>query len=429
MPDVKVENLPKNSAKLTVTVSLEELKPFLEDAARHVSEHLQIPGFRPGKADYETVKRHAGEMKIYEEAIEPVVRKTFLEAVLSQHLETVGSPAVDIVKLAPGNDLIYTATVALMPVVEQLADFRILEVKAKPVIASDEDVGRVLKDLQRWQTKEVRATTGEGATKEDKVTIDMNLKRAGVPIEGGQTLGHAVYLNESYYVPGFIDEVLGMKEGEQKTFTLTFPKEHVQKSIAGQPVEFDVRVKELYHLDHPAIDDAFATSLSQKDLADLKARLQENLTTEREEQETYRLEREILELVAGKSRVGDIPDLLVNEEINKMLEELKRGVAEQGLDFDTYLKNLKKTLADLKLDMSDQAVMRIKVALVIREIAKRENITIEKKELDGELDRQATEIQDKKTKKLLHTPAYRDYTENILRNRKVTDLLRQTMIK
>ncbi len=429
MPDVQIENLPKNSAKLTITIPLDELKPFLEDAARHVSERLQIPGFRPGKADFDAVKRHAGEMKIYEEAIEPVVRKTFLEAALSKKLETVGSPAIDIVKLAPGNDLVYTATVALMPKVEQLADFRGLTVKAKPITISEEDTGRVLKDLQRMQTKETRARSTETATKADKVLVNMNLKKGGVPIEGGQALGHSVYLNESYYVPGFVDQVLGMKEGEQKSFTLTFPREHAQKSIAGQPVEFDVTVKELYHLDHPAIDDAFATSLGQKNLEDLKARLNENLRSEKEGQEKYRLEREMLELVAEKSRVGDIPDLLVNEEINKMIEELKRGVAEQGLEFDAYLNSLKKTLAELKLGVSAQAVVRVKVALVIREIAKHENIVIDGKELDEEIDRQAAEVEEKEAKESIYTPAYRDYVENILRNRKVIDLLRQTMIK
>lgn len=429
MATVTKESLPKNVAKLTITVSSEDMKPFLDDAAHHLSEHMQIPGFRPGKADFETVKRHAGEMKIYEEALEPIVRKTFLEAILSEKLETVGSPAIDVVKLAPGNDLVYTATVNLMPKVEQLANFRTLEIKGRPVTISEENVSHILQDLQRMQTREIRAAAGEAATNKNKIVVDMNIKKDGVPIEGGQAVGHHVYLNEHYFIPGFVDQVVGLKEGEQKTFTLKFPDEHFQKQLAGAPVEFEVTMKELYHLEHPTLDDAFAVSLGQKDFAGLKERLSENMKAEKEEQEQARVEREMLELIAGKSRFDDIPDLLVNEEINKMIEELKRGVAEQGMEFEAYLKSIKKTLADLKLDMSPQAILRVKVALVMREIAKTEDVKVAAEELDAEIDRQAALYEDKEKREQVYAPEYRDYVETILKNRKVIDLLGSIMVK
>jgi trigger factor len=429
MATVTSETLPKKQVKLTITVPLEEVKPYLDEAAAHLSEGTQIPGFRPGKADFDSVKRHVGEMKIYEEALEPIVRKTFTEAVMDQKLETVGSPEIGIDKLAPGNDLVYTAKVTLMPNVEKLADYRALSVKSKPVSVSDDDVSRVLRDLQRMQTKETRATATEAATNADKAVVNMNMKKDGVPLEGGQAVGHSVYLNESYYIPGFAEQIVGMKEGEEKSFELEFPKEHYQKNVAGQKVTFDVALKELYHLDHPTLDDAFASSLGQKDLATLKQTLHDNLKGEKEEEESHRLEREMLETVAKESRFEDVPDLLLNEEINKMLEELKRGAAEQGLEFDTYLKGLKKTLAELKLDLTPQALMRVKVALLMREIAKRENVEVSEKELDEELDRLAERYEDKELRDRIYSPIYRDYVEAMLKNRKVVEILRAAMLK
>lgn len=426
---VQTESLPKNSLKLTITVPFVELQPFLEEAAQHLSEHKQIPGFRPGKAGYDVVKQHVGEMQIYEEALESVVRKTFVEAIQAQKLETVGSPAIELDKMAPGNDLIYSATVVLMPSVEVLADFRSLALEGKSVSVPDKDVDRVLGDLQRMQTKEARVGEGYTAGTADKVVINMDMRREGVPLEGGQAVGHAVYLNESYYIPGFAEQLTGLTEGGQKTFSLKFPTEHYQPHLAGQDVEFDVTVKEIYQLEHPTLDDAFAASVGQPDITSLKQAIRGNLEYEKGEEERVRVEREMLEMVANASRFGDIPDLLLNEEINKMVEELKAGAAEQETEFDDYLKRLKKTLPELKLELTPAALMRIKVTLVIRDIARKEDVTVSAEEVDKELDTQAERQTDKETKDRIYSPLYRDYMEVVMRNRKVIELLKSAIVK
>jgi trigger factor len=154
------------------------------------------------------------------------------------------------------------------------------------------------------------------------------------------------------------------------------------------------------------------------------------MTLEKEEEENVRQERAMLELLAKESRFQDIPDLLVNEEINKMIEELKHGVEEQGGVFDDYLKSIKKPLPDLKLDFTPQAINRIKAALVIKEVAKKENINPTEQELNDELDHIAEHYKDnKEAKDRIYSPAYRDYLENVLRNRKVIEFLRGQMIK
>ena len=431
MPQVNVESLPKNSVKLTITLSAEEMKPFIELATEHLNEHIEVPGFRKGKATLEALKRHVGEMGIYEEAVEQAVRKTFLEAIEANKIEPVGSPEIGVEKMAPGNDFVYTAIVALMPAIETLADYKTLKIPSKKIEAADKDVDLALKDIQRMQTKEVLAAAGSTATKDDKVVVNMNIKKDNIPLEGGQATNHAVYMAEVYYIKGFTDQLLGVKEGDQKSFKLKFPEEHYQKHLAGQEVEFEIDVKELFNLQPPTLDDAFAISLGQKDFATLKNLIKENLTNEKVEQETFRQEKEMLNLLAKESRFQDIPDLLVNEEINKMIDELKYSAEERGMVFEDYLKDvLKKTLADLKLDFTPQAINRIKVALILKEISRLENIKPTEEEINEEIDHLTEHYgENKEVKDRIYSPVYRDYLETVLTNKKVVEFLRKMMVE
>ena len=429
MLHVQKEPLPKSQLKLTFTLTPDEAQPYLEEAAKRLSEQTPIPGFRPGHASFEVVKQRVGEMKILEEALESIVRKSFISTILEENIDTVGSPQIDVVKLAPGNDIVFTAQVTLMPRAKSLPELTRLSVKALVPNVQDKEIDLALRDLQRMQTSEVRATAQEAVTLGDKVVISMNMKLDGVPVEGGQSPNHAVYLNEEYYIPGFKEKLEEMKEGEKRTFTLTFPKEHAQTMVAGKEVEFDVELKELFHLQPPALDDAFAIKVGMEDMKALRDIIKKNLLGEKEYEARAKEEKEMLELVAGKTQFEDIPDLLLNEEINKMVLELQRAVEAQGLEFDTYVKNLGKTLAAMKLDFTPQALMRVKVAIAMREVAREQGIEVSEKKIDEELDRIAHGYEDAKTKEQVFSPQYRDYMEQILKNRKVIEHLRGIIIK
>lgn len=429
MADVKIEQLEKNQIKLTFALTQDEMLPYLHEAATRLSETTSIPGFRPGKAGYEIVKQRFGEMKIMEEALEPMIRKSFVEAVLAQNLETVGSPKIDVEKMAPGNGLVFTAQVTRMPKVLELCDYKAQSLPHKSTDIEEKEITLALKDLQRMQTKEVRAPKHTPIKATDKVVIGVNIKKEGVAIEGGQSPNHAIYLTEEYYIPGFKEQLLGLKEDDEKSFTLPFPENHVQKMLAGSNADFEITIKEIFHLEPPGLDDTFASSLGMKNFEALKKAIVHNLKEEKEREEHARQEREILELIAKKSQMEEIPDLLLNEEIHKMTGELKHGVESQGLDFDTYLSNLKKTLVQLKLDLTPQALMRIKVALVMRAVAEKETVVVDEKEIDAELDRIAERYDDKETKARIFAPEYREYIEQMLKNRKVIELLRGIVVK
>ena len=429
MPNITVEEQEKGLVKITFTVSVEEQTPFLEAAAEHISEHSTIPGFRPGKAGYEIVKQRVGETKIMEEALEKIVRSLFVKALLDNEIDTVGSPKIDVEKMAPGNELVFTAEVTRMPAVKELADFKSLSVQGKVPEVADHDVELALKDLTRMQTKEVSAASGSIVSATDKAVVSMDMKKDGVPIEGGQSPNHAVYLAEEYYIPGFKEQLIGLKEGDAKTFTLAFPADHAQAFLAGQDIDFEVVLKELFHLEPPQMDDSFAQSLGLKDFAMMKELIHKNLLDEKIREEQMRQEKEALELIANKTQFENIPDLLLNEEIEKMLRELKGRVEEQGMDFEKYIQSLEKTLVQVKLDFTPQALMRIKVAIAMREIAKRENLTVSDEELDKELDDVAARYEDAEDKKRIYTPEYRQYFEQVVLNRKVIELVKNVMVK
>ena len=426
----KVERVNDSQIKITVTVPAEQVERGMRHAAEHMTEETSIPGFRPGKAPYEVIKERVGEMKLLEHAAEELIRASLSAALLEEDLAIVGQPYFSVEKMAPGNDLVYTAEIALMPHIKKLADYDALSVKPEATEATEEVVAQAKKDLARMRTNEKRAEKGHLLTKGDKTVVNLTMKRDGVVLEGGEAQNHGIYTGEPYYIEGFIEKIEGAKEDEERTFTLKFPKDHYQKHLAGSDVDFTVRINEIYQLETPAFDDAFASTLGFKTVGELETKLRENLKDEKVEQERQRQERAVLELIAEKSEFSAIGDLLINQEIEKMIHELRIWTSENGMEFNDYLTSVGKTVPQLKLDFAPQALMRVKVALVLEEVAKKENITVEASELDAEIDRIAESVgKDPSVRERVFSPEYRDRIEHQMRNRKTIEVLKKKMVK
>ena len=423
-----IQKQPKSTVEFNFTITPEEVEPFLHAAAERLSQKSSIPGFRPGKAPYEMIKQRVGEMAILEEALEQIVRKNYTEAIMAEDLETVGSPEINVEKLAPGNTISFKVTVALVPEIEKLGDYKTAKIKKEKIEIPDEKVEKVLGDLAKMQTKE--KIVERPATKEDKIIVDMEMEQAGVVVEGGKSPNFQVYLSEKNYIPGMTDQLVGLKAGDEKTFQLDFPEEHFQKNLAGKKVDIKVKVNGVYELEAPKIDDEFAKSVGQADLKALKEMLKHNLEHEAEHEQEHKLENKIFEELIANTRFADIPEILVNEEVNKMLQELERNAAAQGMKMEDYLASVKKDMAQLKLDFAPEAMRRVKAALIVREINKKEKIEVADAEIDQELDKQAEQYKDNEdAKKQIYSPEYREYLTTVMKNKKVLELLHQNMIK
>ncbi|NQU83267.1 MAG: trigger factor [Parcubacteria group bacterium] len=252
------KSLEKSQVELTITVTSDDYQDDVQKAAVRISERAAIKGFRPGKAPYDIVKQEVGELKIMEEAMQTIVESNFTQAVKKEKLQTIGMPQITIEKIAPGNDFIFKAVVALMPEIK-LGNIEKIKVEKKEQKVDAKKIDEVISNLQKMQTKEV--LKNGIADKKDKATIDMEMFINKVPVEGGQAKDHAVYLGEDHYIPGLNEEVVGLKKDDTKEFTLKFPKEHYQKHLAGKNVDFKIKVNEIYELQHPELDDDFAKAL------------------------------------------------------------------------------------------------------------------------------------------------------------------------
>lgn len=423
----ELKKLEKNEIELTITVAPAEYQHDLEHAAKHMAEVAAIKGFRPGTAPYDIVKQQLGEQKILETALEEIVRENFYNAVEAEKLQTVGMPMITMEKLAPGNDIVFKAKVALLPSVK-LADLSKIKVDAKPTEIGEQELKAVLTDLQKMRMKEV--LKDGAAAKEDKIVVDMDMFIDKVPVEGGQAKGHQVYLNEEHYIPGFAEQLHGLKKDEEKEFSLKFPKDHYQKHLAGKDVDFKVVAKDVYSLELPEINDDFAKGFGQKDLSALQSLLKDNLTKEAETKEAQRIEAAILEQIVAQSEFGDIPEVLVTSEKQKMFNELKHDLEHRGIEMEQYLLDIKKTEDEIFRDFAEGADKRVKASLVARQVAIDNDIKVDKAEVDKEVDLiQATYGNDPNVEENLKRPEVLDMVAHMVQNRKVVEFLKEKVIK
>lgn len=428
MPETQITKLPKAEVQIVFTVTPEEARPYLEEAVKDISTSKPLPGFRPGKAGYGEVKGAYGEMTIWETALERIVRAFYVKTILTEGIDTVGSPAINVDQLSPGQDIKFTIIAPVEPTIEQFPDLAGCKVERKKTEITDERVDEVVEEMRKMRRAEARVD--RPATMEDLVIIDLEMKKDHVVLEGGTGKDYRVYLNEDHYIPGFSKELHGIKEGEERTFTLSFPSEHFQKHLAGQAVDFTAKAKSVFELQLPEVNDDFAKAVGLDSVAQLREKLKENLVLEAEHKANESAEINLLEKLVDAAKFGEVPDILVNEEIRRMMAELEHGVEEQGMKWDDYLSSLKKTKDELKLEFVPQAIRRIQTAVLIKQFAKQQKISASEEEIDTEVDRILDQLRpdDTETRERVSSAEYRDYIAIQLRNRKTIEWLKEQCI-
>lgn len=420
------KDLPQSQVELSITVLPEEYKKFLAQAAERISARVKIEGFRPGKAPYDIVKRQVGEMNIMQEALEDIVQHSFYEAVMAEKLETIGMPKIDLDKLAPNNELTYKATVSLMPTVE-LPDLKKISVKREVKEVTDAQIDEVLENLQKLQAKEVLKTGA--ATEADVLMIDMDMKLDNVPVEGAQAKNYRIYLSEDHYIPGFNTSLVGVKSGETKIFPVTFPKTHYQKHLAGKTVEATVTVKDVYERQLAELNADFAKALGQDSMEKLRDLLRTNIGKEAEQKADQKVEIEIFDAITAKTKFSVLPEVLIDAERKKIYYELTRDLDRSGTTIETYLKDVKKTEEELNKDFTEQATKRAEAALVSRQVAKENNITVSDQEIEAEIAiMEQTYRENPEYLTNLKKPEVRRTLETILTNKKVVQWLKEQVL-
>lgn len=421
---VTTKSLPKSQVELAIELTAEELQPYLTRAAAALSREHPMKGFRPGKVPLDVAIQRYGEMAVYEEAVDPAVRDTYVRAVREHNIATVGAPKVSVTQLAPGNPVRYTATVAVLPNVT-LPDVTKLTITKRTAAVTDADLTKALHDLQKMAPTE--ALMDRPATAQDKVVVDLTLTRDNVPLEGGQATSHQIYLGEDYYLPTVREELIGMAKGATKTFDVTFPKDHFQKHLAGTTVSCTVTVGDVYAVTYPEVDDAFAQRLGMASLLELRGRIRNNLEDEAKHKARHQEDVELLDALADGLRTDELPEVLITNEAHRMVSELEQHITQRGLPFEDYLTQLKKTRDDLLIGMAPEAVRRVKVSLATRAIVEQQPAAcvVEEHEVDDHITRELARYKDDEgITDRIQSDESRDYIRTMLKSQKVVDWLR-----
>lgn len=388
---IEIKDLDKNVKEVTIEMEPSKWLPYLDLSYQELAKQEKIAGFRPGQAPLELVKKHIKQEKAQAKMLEILIKKELAKILEQRNWLMAEGAKIDILKFAPDNPLVFKAVFSVWPKVIKLIDFSSIKVKKQKLEVKEDEIERELNELQKMQAKE--RIVLRPAKIGDKVILDFNILKDLVPQEGGEYKDFSMILGEDFYLPGFSENIVGLKAGDEKTFKLTIPQDHQNKNLAGQEVDFKVKIKDVYEIVLPELNDEFAKSLGKfENLEQLKQAIKLNLEKIKQVQINEKYEREILEEIIEKSEFEEIPEVVLEKEVERMLEELKISIQNQAslmgvkMSFEDYLSQINKTESELKKDLEIQAEKRIKIGLVLQEVIEKENISVSDQEIEKEIE-------------------------------------------
>lgn len=384
---LQVEKLEKNMAKLTVEVPAEQFEEAIKTAYNKNKNKFNIPGFRKGKAPLAMIEKMYGIGVFFEDAANAVLESTYGNAADESGLDIVSRPEIDIVQIEKGKNFIYTAEVALKPTVT-LGDYKGLEVEKAQVVVTDEDMDAELKKVQDQNS---RLLTIEDRPVEDgdQAVIDFEGFIDGAPFEGGKGEDYPLNIGSHSFVDTFEEQLIGKNLGEACEVKVTFPEEYQAAELAGKEAMFKVTVKELKKKELPELNDEFASEVSEfETLEEYKADIKAKLTESKKRQAATENENRVVEKAVGNA-VMEIPEQMIEGQIDSMVNDYARRMQSQGISLDQYMKFTGMTMAALREQMQPQAERRIRTRLVLETIAKAEAIEIADETVEQELKKMA----------------------------------------
>lgn len=378
---VKVENLEKNMAKLTVEVDNAEFLKAIDVAYKKNRNKFNLPGFRKGKAPKEMIMKMYGPQVFFEDALNEILDKTYPEAAKESGLEIVSRPEIGVEQIGMDQNVIYTATVAVKPEVT-LGEYKGVTVeKAETTVSAKEVNEKLAAELE----KNARVVEVERKIKKDDIAnIDFVGSVDGVEFEGGKGEDYPLTIGSGTFIPGFEDQLIGHKAGETVDVKVTFPENYGAKDLAGKEALFVTTIKTVKEKQVPAADDEFASEVSEFDTLDeYKKDLKKTLKEEKEKAATTTNERNVIAKVVENASV-EIPAPMLEAQLDNMLYDYQTRLAQQGIPMDQYLKITGQTVEQIKDQMKESAEKNLKTSLVIEAIMEKENITVAEERVDEE---------------------------------------------
>lgn len=411
----KINNISETEIQLEIEVPTEDFNSFIDKAILALGKEIVVPGFRQGKIPKEKVIEKVGLNMVLTEASRLAMEKYYKQAVLENDLEPISQPRVEILKLAMQNPFIFKATFFVLPKVE-LGDYKksISGIKTKQISIDDSEVQQALEWLQKSRPDLTEIFTP--AQKDNFIEFEFYCDL----VQNNQKQQDGFIIGKGSAIPGFEDQLIGMSSGQEKEFTLDFPKDFYQKELAEKSGKFKVKINSVKKVALPEINDEFAKKLGEfETLDELKENIKKGLIQEKQTAESQKTRIEMVDKIAKDSKLT-VPDSLVQIEKQARFDDLKNSLVKNNVDFNDYLTKIKKTEKELLKALEEQSEKEAKRFLILREISKQENISVSEQELEDEADKILTSYQSpEQAQDKIDPDKLKSYTEERLRNEKV----------
>lgn len=418
---IEIENLPKSKVKIIVSVPYSKFKNYIDLAYKRISENLNINGFRKGKIPKEILKKTVNQEGLYNEIVKITVEKTYPEVLNKNNIKPIATPQIKVIKIIPKNLIEYSIETEILPKIKNL-DYKDIKVEKRKISVENKEVEDSILWLRKSRAKYFKVQ--RPCQLKDLISIDFETTVNGIPIENGKDKNHYFVLGEGKFIPGFEEKLIGMEVGEEKEFNLKVDKNYHHPALANKTAHFKVKLNDVQQVELPELSDEFAKSLGRfENLKELKQSIEEGLFQEKELKEKERIRSEIIEALLKKNPDFEVPETLIQHELNKLISEIKMNVTEQGLDFNAYLSNIKETEKSLNEKLKPQAEKRAKIALILKEISEKEDIKVNQEEIEEETNKILKNPKNQEIIKKIDTKTLYNYAENIIKNEKILEFL------
>ena len=384
---LQVEKLEKNMAKLTIEASAEDFEKAIQKVYLKARGKINIPGFRKGKAPRKLIEKMYGTGVFYEDAANDLIPTAYAEALKDCDLEIVSRPEINVTQIKAGKPFIFTAEVAVKPEVT-LGEYKGVEVEKSDVEVTEEDINKEV-DKERENNSRTIDVDDRAVESGDIIKLDFDGSVDGVPFEGGKAENYTLTIGSGSFIPGFEDQLIGTKIGEEKDVTVTFPEDYHEKSLAGKEAVFKCKVNAISVKELPEADDEFASEVSEfETLAEYKEDIKKKLTEKKEKAARAKKEAQAIEK-AVENATMEIPDAMIDTQVQSMMEDFARRMQSQGLSLEQYFQFTGMDVKKMHDQMKPEALKRIQNSLVLEAVAKAENIEISDEKVDEEIAKMA----------------------------------------
>ncbi|MBR5227287.1 MAG: trigger factor [Clostridia bacterium] len=423
---VEITKKENSKVELQFTVSKEKFNEALDMAFKKNAGKFKIAGFRNGKVPRNVIEKMYGEGVMYDEAFNIVAEEEYVKAVEENALEVVSHPEVDIKAIGKDKDLEFTITVYTKPEIK-LDKYTGFEIEKVETGVTDEDVNHELTHIQEKNARIITKDSGE-VVEGDIAVIDFEGFLDGVPFEGGKAEKYELGIGSHSFIPGFEEQIVGMKVGEEKDITTTFPEDYGNKELAGKETIFKIKLHEVKTKELPEIDDEFAKDVSEFDtLEEYKNDLKEKLKASKESKAKAEKESKVLEKLTEAVEV-ELPEPMVEHEIEHMIADFEQNLAYQGLTLDKYMEILNMKEEDLKAQFRESAIKDIKLKLALEYVVKNENVAVSQEEIDAKLEEMAA-LYGKEAEGFKENSNVINYMQAKLQQEKVVELIVNSAIE